>query len=81
MSKIRDDFNIAIAALEEIKNHYGKVCESFEICKHESCSSSYGAWEVAYEALRKINGCPLCGTLKGDEHSVACWLDPKLRGE
>ena len=75
------NLDIAMAALEYIKNHYGKVCESFETCTHESCGSSYGAWAVADEALREINKCTLCGAKDYEKHSEACWLDPKLGKE
>jgi len=75
------NLDIAMAALEYIKNHYGKVCESFEVCKHESCGSSYGAWAIADEALREINKCTLCGAKDYEEHSEACWQDPKLNKE
>ena len=40
-------------ALQEIKDKYGKVCEGFELCKHESCASSYAAWAIADAALRE----------------------------
>ena len=45
---------IAVRALESIKQNYGQVCDEFEICTHASCQSSYGCWETANIALRKI---------------------------
>lgn len=41
------------AALEEIRTNYGHVCQEFETCDHPACASSYGAWAVADETLRK----------------------------
>lgn len=46
---------IAIAALTAIKADFGKVCEEYEICTHESCKSSYEAWSLADDALDAIN--------------------------
>lgn len=49
-------------ALIEIRDKEGRVCAEFEICNHESCQSSYRAWEIADRTLRalgykrKING-------------------------
>jgi hypothetical protein len=45
---------IAVAALREIREKYGKVCEEYLTCKHVACESSYGAWAIADEALRQI---------------------------
>jgi hypothetical protein len=45
---------IAISALREIREKYGKVCEEYLTCKHPACESSYGAWAIADEALRQI---------------------------
>ena len=45
---------IAITALQTINDNYGKVCPEFEICTHQSCNSSSGAWLVANEALGKL---------------------------
>ena len=39
------------AALQEIRNSYGKVCSGFELCTHPACASSYGAWATADMAL------------------------------
>ena len=41
----------ALAALQVIRDHYGKVCRNYELCTHDSCQSSYGAWATADEAL------------------------------
>lgn len=38
-------------ALEEIVDKEGKVCEQFELCKHESCRSSCSSWFIAKQAL------------------------------
>ncbi len=40
------------AALEEIRRDEGRVCEEYELCRHTSCGSSYGAWAIADKALR-----------------------------
>ena len=71
---------IAIKALEEIRNTQGKVCEIYEICEHVSCSSSYASWAIADEALRHLT--PRAGDLAtscaGDDkcqasiHSIHC---------
>ena len=45
---------IALAALREIKENYGQVCEEFEICKHIACQSSVSCWIVADKALKDI---------------------------
>ncbi len=39
--------------LEEIKNVAGPVCPEFMDCTHPSCNASYGAWEIANQALKK----------------------------
>lgn len=39
------------AALQTIRDTYGKVCGEFELCAHPACNSSYGAWAVADDAL------------------------------
>jgi hypothetical protein len=41
-----------MAALKEIKEQEGRVCEDFELCTHSSCRSSYSAWAIADSALR-----------------------------
>ena len=47
---------IAIKALKEIKDTQGKVCVDFELCKHESCTSSCTSWMIADKALKDIGG-------------------------
>lgn len=49
-----NDLQIAINALEEIRNKEGKVCSQYEICEHVSCSSSYASWAIADEVLRRL---------------------------
>jgi hypothetical protein len=39
-------------ALMTIREKYGKVCEDYEVCVHDACASSYGAWATADAALR-----------------------------
>lgn len=39
------------AALLQIVERYGQVCDDFEECRHPACLASVGAWFVAYEAL------------------------------
>lgn len=51
-----EKYRILHSALKEIVNNYGHVCEEFEICKHASCQSSYGAWETANKALKQVEG-------------------------
>lgn len=48
-------FLIAIEALLRIKTQQGMVCGEYEICTHESCRSSHASWEIAAEALEKID--------------------------
>lgn len=50
--EIREEARIQREALLEIKNKYGKVCSDFDICTHESCRSSYSAWQVADAATK-----------------------------
>jgi hypothetical protein len=47
---------VLVGALTEIKTKYGKVCTGFELCQHQSCASSYGAWAVANAALQGNSG-------------------------
>jgi predicted aminopeptidase len=44
------------AALQTIRDNYGKVCRGFELCTHAACQSSYGAWAVADAALSARGG-------------------------
>ena len=39
------------AALQEIRDTQGKVCELYEICQHQSCRSSYESWCIAEQVL------------------------------
>ena len=39
------------AALQEIRNEQGKVCDNYELCTHRACQSSYTAWAIADKAL------------------------------
>ncbi len=38
--------------LQTIRDQYGKVCETYELCRHAACESSIGAWFEAYAALK-----------------------------
>jgi hypothetical protein len=40
-------------ALREIKERKDQVCEDFELCTHPACKSSYEAFAIADQALRK----------------------------
>lgn len=40
------------AALERVKTDEGKVCATFEICRHVACQSSVSAWMIADAALK-----------------------------
>ncbi len=42
----------AEAALRDIHNNSGKVCEDFGICTHVACQSSVYAWITADKYLR-----------------------------
>jgi len=42
------------AALQQIREQSGRVCDGFELCAHESCRSSYAAWSLADEALKGV---------------------------
>jgi hypothetical protein len=52
------------AALQMIRDHYGRICENSMECEHQSCASSYGAWATADEALAATpavtTGCAPC---------------------
>ena len=37
----------ADAVIREIRDRCGKVCETYEICEHVACQSSYTAWAIA----------------------------------
>lgn len=50
----RQQLDVAVAALEQIREHQGKVCADYCTCRHESCRSSYSSWTIADEALSKI---------------------------
>lgn len=52
-------------ALEHIKATEGRVCSDFELCKDDSCQSSYSAWAIADMALS------LCGFHYTGERVVA----------
>lgn len=56
VAHIRKQLHLARVALAEIRDNYGKVCEEFELCTHESCRSSCAAWMLADGALRVITG-------------------------
>ena len=42
----------AFRALYIIWSQFGQVCEKFELCAHDSCRASVGAWAAAEEALQ-----------------------------
>lgn len=44
------------AALTQIRDSEGKVCEEYETCEHASCRSSYAAWAIADAALAPARG-------------------------
>jgi len=46
--KVRQLFRAAFV----IYTSYGQVCPNFELCAHDSCRSSVGAWMSAEEALK-----------------------------
>lgn len=47
-------FEVAVHALRNIEKFYGKVCPEYEICDHDYCASSSGAWFEANSALNAI---------------------------
>lgn len=55
------------ASLQTIRDRYGKVCDSFELCSHTACESSAGSWMEADAALAS-----------GAEDDAT--PDPQLRG-
>lgn len=40
-------------SLQKIRDTCGQVCPEYEICLHDSCESSYAAWAIADEVLKK----------------------------
>lgn len=40
------------AALVEIRDHQGAVCDNYEHCNHAACDSSYASWSIADKALK-----------------------------
>ena len=36
---------------QTIRDKYGKVCSTYEVCSHAACASSVGAWFEADAAL------------------------------
>lgn len=40
------------ATLQRIKDDCGRVCDTFELCTHRACQSSYEAWAIADAALQ-----------------------------
>ena len=61
VQEVVDQLATAADVLRDIKEHYGSVCENFDLCKHPACMSSYSAWSMADEWLTE-NG--LCDTTK-----------------
>ena len=49
-----DALEIAVSALQEIKDTQGRVCSGFELCNHIACHSSYSSWAIADKALKDI---------------------------
>ena len=45
--KVRQLFRAAFIIYES----YGQVCPDFELCAHDACRASIGAWQAADEAL------------------------------
>lgn len=43
---------ILVAALKEIHNTSGNVCEEYDLCDHDSCRSSSSAWIIADQVLK-----------------------------
>ncbi len=39
-------------ALQKIQKDEGQVCDSYEVCVHKGCESSYASWLVAFKALK-----------------------------
>jgi hypothetical protein len=50
---------VMLAALLEIRDNCGDVCEEFDACEHLACKSSYDAWVIADAVLN------LYGVLNG----------------
>ena len=51
LKQLRAEKERLLKALKEIRDNQGKVCKEYEICKHESCRSSYTSWAIASKAL------------------------------
>jgi hypothetical protein len=51
-ARLTEQLRSARAALQTIRDQYGKVCDGDELCHHTACGSSAGAWFVADAALR-----------------------------
>lgn len=47
LDAIRRELAALRAALEEIRNEQGRVCENYELCEHTACASSYASWAIA----------------------------------
>ena len=47
-------YDTIVLALQKIKRDEGRVCDDFELCKHQSCASSYGAWAIADKCLASL---------------------------
>ena len=50
-----EDFDTAVAALQHITDNYGGVCGNFELCQHQACLDSSGAYLTALDAQHQIN--------------------------
>lgn len=51
LESLQKQRDTALGALQVIWDHYGKVCNNYELCTHDACQSSYGAWAAADECL------------------------------
>lgn len=67
-SRMRDERDALREALVEIKEHYGKVCDNFELCTHAACRSSVSSWMAADAALRKATA--LAGAGESTEKGI-----------
>ena len=53
---VEDKLSIALKSLTLIRDAYGHVCETYEVCTHKACWSSYCAWAVADATLNRLGG-------------------------
>ena len=51
LHKAQAQYDAMKKALKDIRDNEGKVCETYEICEHVACQSSYNAWAIVDKVL------------------------------